>query len=76
MKKTLIINLCLKKLKQKKVKPQKIVGKDSFVVCLSDWQMGKRDGDGTAGIVSRIEQMIPDVKARYKQLRKQGVRVI
>ena len=63
----------LKEIKTKKVKPQKIVGKDSFVVCLSDWQMGKRDGDGTAGIVSRIEQMIPDVKARYKQLRKQGV---
>jgi predicted phosphodiesterase len=63
----------LKEIKSKKVKPQKIVGDDSFVVCLSDWQMGKRDGDGTKGIVERIEQMIPDVKARYKLLRKQGV---
>ena len=65
----------LKEIKSKKVKPQKIVGDDSFVVCLSDWQMGKRDGDGTKGIVTRIEQMIPDVKARYKQLKKQGVQL-
>ena len=53
----------LKEIKTKKPKAQKIVGDDSFVVCLSDWQMGKRDGDGTKGIVGRIEQMIPDVKA-------------
>ena len=26
-----------------------------MIVCLSDWQMGKRDGDGTKGIVARIE---------------------
>jgi len=63
----------IKEIKTKKPKAQKITGKDSFVVCLSDWQMGKRDGDGTQGIVDRIEQMIPDVKARYKALKKQGV---
>ena len=35
--------------------------------------MGKRDGDGTQGIVKRIEQMIPDVTARIKDLKKNGV---
>ena len=36
----------------------------------SDWQMGKRDGDGTQGIVKRINQTIPDVTAQIKELRK------
>ena len=44
----------------------------SMVVCLSDWQMGKRDGDGTEGIVKRVTQMIPDVIDRAKELRKAG----
>jgi predicted phosphodiesterase len=44
----------------------------SMVVCLSDWQMGKRDGDGTEGIIKRVTQMIPDVIDRAKELRKAG----
>ena len=63
----------LKEIKAYKCQPQKITGNSSFVVCLSDWQMGKRDGDGTQGIVKRIEQMIPDVTARIKDLKKNGV---
>ena len=63
----------LKEIKAYKGQPQKITGNSSFVVCLSDWQMGKRDGDGTQGIVKRIEQMIPDVTARTKDLKKNGV---
>lgn len=63
----------LSEIKKSKPKAQTIKGKSSMVVCLSDWQMGKRDGDGTKGIVARIEQMIPDVTARIKELRKSGV---
>ena len=63
----------LSEIKKSKPKAQTIKGKSSMIVCLSDWQMGKRDGDGTKGIVARIEQMIPDVTARIKQLRKSGV---
>ena len=63
----------LKEIKTSKPKAQKVTGKSSFIVCLSDWQMGKRDGDGTAGIVKRINQMIPDVTAQIKELRKNGV---
>ena len=44
----------------------------SMVVCLSDWQMGKRDGDGTEGIVQRVTEMIPNVVERVKELRKAG----
>jgi len=62
----------LSEIKKHKPKPQKVKGAASFVVCLSDWQMGKRDGDGTKGIVGRVEQMIPDVTARINELRKQG----
>jgi len=63
----------LSEIKKSKPKPQTINGKSSMIVCLSDWQMGKRDGDGTKGIVERIEQMIPDVTGRIKELRKSGV---
>ena len=63
----------LSEIKKSKPRPQTINGKSSMIVCLSDWQMGKRDGDGTKGIVQRIEQMIPDVTARIKELRKSGV---
>tara|TARA_B100000029_G_C17591350_1_gene962604 strand:+ start:772 stop:1992 length:1221 start_codon:yes stop_codon:yes gene_type:complete len=61
----------IKKIK-KPNSPVKAKEQGSFVVCLSDWQMGKRDGDGTQGIVDRITQMIPDVTARIKELRKNG----
>ena len=63
----------LSEIKKSKPKAQTIKGKSSMIVCLSDWQLGKRDGDGTKGIVARIEQMIPDVTARIKELRKSGV---
>ena len=63
----------LSEIKKSKPKAQTIKGKSSMIVCLSDWQMGKRDGAGTKGIVARIEQMIPDVTARIKELRKSGV---
>ena len=55
----------LKEIKNSKPKSAaKTSGPSSFVVCLSDWQKGKRDGDGTKGIVDRLEQMIPSVKER------------
>ena len=44
----------------------------AFVVCLSDWQIGKADGDGTEGTIDRILQMIDDVTNRIKDLQKSG----
>lgn len=59
----------------RKYKPKKIEtvrGDRAFVVNISDTQMGKDDGDGTAGIVARWQRAIPAVAERIKMLRKMG----
>jgi len=47
-------------------------GESAFVVMLSDWQVGKSDGDGTKGTVNRILDAIDDVERRVRELRKMG----
>lgn len=47
-------------------------GDQAFVVCLSDWQIAKADGDGTEGTVRRILDMIDNVEERIRDLRKIG----
>jgi hypothetical protein len=44
----------------------------TFVVVLSDWQLGKRDGDGTKGIVARILAGIDESHARLQALLSEG----
>lgn len=44
----------------------------TFVVCLSDWQIGKADGDGTDGTIKRILTMIDGVTERIRELQKSG----
>jgi predicted phosphodiesterase len=56
--------------KHKPRKPREISGQGAFVVALSDWQIAKPDGDGTAGIVSRILNSIDAVSERLAELRK------
>jgi len=59
----------------KKHKPRErkeIEGGASLVVCASDWQVGKRDGDGLKGLVGRWLQAIHDVEFRLKELKKLG----
>jgi len=59
----------------KKHKPRErkeIDGGASLVVCASDWQVGKRDGDGLKGLVGRWLQAIDDVEFRLKELKKLG----
>lgn len=58
--------------KVKKPKLPKVDKNDSVVVCWSDWQLGKPDGDGTEQIVERLNQMIPDFTHYVKELRKSG----
>lgn len=56
-------------------RPRKVApptGEQALVVCLSDWQLGKPDGDGTAGTVGRILACIDAVTARAKELRRSG----
>jgi predicted phosphodiesterase len=47
-------------------------GNSTFVVCLSDWQLGKADGDGTDGTIKRILTMIDGVSERIRELQKSG----
>ena len=44
----------------------------SLVVVASDWQVGKKDGDGLKGLVGRWIQAIDDVEIRFKELKKIG----
>lgn len=47
-------------------------GASAFVVCVSDWQIGKADGDGTEGTVRRVLVGIDRVEQRIKELRRNG----
>lgn len=44
----------------------------AFVVALADWQIGKPDGDGTAGTVRRVLTALDAVTARIRELRRAG----
>lgn len=48
-------------------------GDYTFLVALSDWQLGKEDGDGVEGVTKRVLEGIEQTKQRVKALRKQGV---
>ena len=57
-------------------KPKKSKGPDgpaAMIVALADWQLGKRDGDGTEGIVHRALMLGDKVEQRVKTLRRVGV---
>lgn len=44
----------------------------SFVWAIADLQVGKSDGDGTAGTLQRYLQGIEDIKFRVRELRRAG----
>lgn len=50
-------------------------GSSSFVVVLSDWQIGKPDGDGLKGTVTRILDKIDAVGARLREVEKIGYEI-
>lgn len=50
-------------------------GNASFVVVLSDWQIGKHDGDGLEGTVRRILEKIDNAGARLRELQKIGYEI-
>ena len=58
--------------KHKPREPKQIQGSASLIVVASDWQVGKRDGDGLKGLVGRWLQAIDDVEVRLKELKKIG----
>lgn len=58
--------------KHKPGKPVVFDGSTALVVGLSDLQMGKGEGGGSAGIVDRFLAGIDEVEARWKELLKTG----
>jgi hypothetical protein len=58
--------------KHKPGKPIAFDGSTALVVGLSDLQMGKGEGGGSAGIVDRFLAGIDEVEARWKELLKTG----
>ena len=59
----------------KRHKPKKVAtldGEMAMIVALSDFQMGKGEGGGSAGIVSRFLAGIGEVEQRWHELRKLG----
>jgi hypothetical protein len=57
----------------KKYKPKlksNFTGTGAFIVVLSDWQIGKADGDGLKGTIERILNGIDKVEIRIKELEK------
>jgi predicted phosphodiesterase len=54
---------------------QLATGDYALVVNLSDWQAGKRDGDGTLGLIGRVRQAIIDMRGRVRDLRRMGIHV-
>lgn len=63
----------IREIKKHKPREQKqLTGEASLVVVAADWQVGKRDGDGLKGLISRWLQAIEDVEWRLKELKKIG----
>lgn len=54
----------------KKSKTQKV----SMVLALSDWQLGKQDGDGTEGTIRRVNESIVQFKEHVSNLKKYGLK--
>tara|TARA_R100001509_G_scaffold68752_1_gene38091 strand:- start:1367 stop:2581 length:1215 start_codon:yes stop_codon:yes gene_type:complete len=63
----------IKEIKKKKPRKNTEKGTQAFLVALSDWQLGKEDGDGVEGVTKRVLEGIEQTKNRVKELRKQGV---
>ncbi len=60
----------------KPVGEPKRVSSDHLVVCFSDWQIGKADGDGTVGTVQRISESVSRLVAYAKQVRPASIVVV
>lgn len=62
----------VKEIKKFKPKPERPKGGESFVICVADLQLGKKDGDGTIGTIQAFQQSVANIKQRVKELRRIG----
>lgn len=66
----------LKEIKSYKPKTAPIKkGNTAFMYYVADWQMGKRDGEGSEGIVSKVLDSLTTANARLKELQKTGHKI-
>ena len=65
----------IKEVKTHKPKKKVTNGDSTFVIALSDWQLGKSDGKGTKMITKRILTMIDDVTTQIDELKKSGEKI-
>jgi hypothetical protein len=64
--------LCAEVMKRKPRKPVTVEYDRALIVCLSDWQLGKGEGDGSAGTVDRILAARDQLVERIKELKRVG----
>lgn len=50
-------------------------GNTAFMYYVADWQLGKRDGLGSEGIVSKVLDSLTTANARLKELQKTGHKI-
>ena len=66
----------LKEIKSYKPKTAPVKkGNTAFMYYVADWQMGKRDGEGSEGIVSKVLDSLTTANARLKELQKTGHKI-
>ena len=65
----------IKEVKTHKPKKKVTNGDSTFVIALSDWQLGKSDGKGTKMITKRILAMIDSVTKQIEELRNSGEKI-
>jgi hypothetical protein len=68
--------LCAQIMRRRPARPQVAVEDRAFIACLSDWQIGKGEGDGTAGTVDRILAAADLLRDRVKALKPSIVYVV
>jgi predicted phosphodiesterase len=64
--------LCAPVQRDRRKATKRFAGSQAFVVPIGDWQIGKDDGDGLEGTVSRVQASFEAVLARAEHLRKAG----
>lgn len=63
----------VKRIRSRKPKIKKERGGNrAFAVLNADWQLGKKDGEGTAFTIEAVNRTIPLIRKRYEDLRKAG----
>lgn len=65
-----------KEVRKKKKTTKKVpTGDSTFLVCLSDWQVGNRDGGGVERQAEKIADLVDSIPDRIADLRRAGTKI-